>query len=233
MFESKYITNYPHEVIAVDEVGRGPLSGPVVIGAVRLRATDAAAFTGVLRTLRARGIRDSKVLNANDRGGLLKKLGVSDLPFRRPGVIEVRGLLVDYVTWDMDHEKIDEMNILAASLEGMKLAAQAISDPKTSSTTIFIDGNHRLRWGNSTPSSWCEIPVIKGDTKSVLIGLASIIAKEKRDRYMREMHDLYPHYGFAAHFGYPTKEHRRAIQEFGPSPIHRKTFKGVREFLRS
>ncbi len=232
MFETKHISMYPNEVIVADEVGRGPLSGPVVIGALRVCVSDAKALAGLLRTLRARGVRDSKALSGEERLQLLDKLGVTDLPFRRPGTIEVRGLRLDYVTWDMDHQRIDEMNILAASLEGMKLAAQAISDPKALATTLFIDGPHALRWDTPAPTSWTEVPVVKGDAKSALIGLASIIAKEKRDRYMREMHELYPHYGFAAHFGYPTKEHRRAIQEFGPSPIHRTTFKGVREFLR-
>jgi ribonuclease HII len=231
MFEAKFISAYPQEIIATDEVGRGPLSGPVVIGAVRLRVSDPATLTGLLRTLRARGIRDSKALTEGDRARVLGNLGVTDRSFRDPGRLELRGVELRYLTWEMCHETIDEMNILAASLAGMKAAALALSDPKDSPTTVFIDGHQRLRWETTAPS-WTEIPVIKGDSKSALIGLASVIAKEKRDRYMREMHDRYPHYGFATHFGYPTRAHRRAIEEFGPSPIHRKTFKGVREFVR-
>ena len=103
---------------------------------------------------------------------------------------------------------------------------------KKNQTTVLIDGHMKLRWGTKT-SPWNEIPIIKGDSKSLLIGLASLIAKEKRDIFMRSMHELYPQYGFNSHFGYPTKSHREAIQKHGPCPIHRKTFKGVKEFLRS
>jgi ribonuclease HII len=114
----------------------------------------------------------------------------------------------------------------------MKEAAEFLSISKKKQTTVLIDGHMKLRWGIKI-SPWNEIPIIKGDSKSLLIGLASIIAKEKRDAYMRTMHELYPQYGFNKHYGYPTKKHREAIKDHGPCLIHRKTFKGVKEFVRS
>lgn len=230
MLELKLIPGFPQEIIATDEVGRGPLCGPVVIGAVKISIENAEALKTLLRSLRAKGIKDSKKLTETDRQKLLLKLGIKDLGFRQKGIIELKGIELSYITWDMDHEKIDELNILAASLQGMKEAALALSEGKKENTTVLIDGHQKLRWETKV-SPWNEVPVIKGDAKSALIGLASIIAKEKRDAFMKEMHELYPQYGFNSHFGYPTKEHRLAIQEYGPCAIHRKTFKGVKEYV--
>lgn len=232
MLELKLIPQFPQEIIATDEVGRGPLGGPVVVGAVRLMVHEPEALKTVLKFLRLRKIKDSKKISSEERSKILLKLGVLDLPFRQEGRLDLKGIEVSYVTWDMDHEVIDQENILAASLRGMKESAQHLSVGKKVDTTVLIDGHMKLRWENKV-SPWNEIPLVKGDSKSLLIGLASIIAKEKRDAYMREMHELYPQYGFNSHFGYPTKSHRQAIAEFGPCFIHRKTFKGVKEFVRT
>ncbi len=231
MLELKLINEFPQEIIATDEVGRGPLSGPVVVGAVRVQIENAEALKGLLRFLRPKGIKDSKKLTSVDRLKILKKLGMSDQGFRKKGMVELKGVELSYVTWEMDHEVIDQENILAASLRGMKEASSFLNESKKVPTTVLIDGKIKLRWGEEK-SPWKEIPIIKGDSKSLLIGLASIIAKEKRDEYMTQMHELYPQYGFNAHFGYPTASHRKAIQTHGPCLIHRKTFKGVKEFLQ-
>ena len=230
MLELKLIQDFPQEIIATDEVGRGPLGGPVVIGSVRVMVENKEALTRLLKFLRLRKVKDSKKLLREDRLKILKKLGVIDLPFRQKGALNLKGVEVSYITWDMDHEVIDRENILAASLRGMKESCQELSEGKKIDTTVLIDGHMKLRWGKKV-SPWNEIPIIKGDSKSVLIGLASIIAKEKRDAFMREMHELYPQYGFNSHYGYPTRQHKTAIKEFGPCAIHRKTFKGVKEFL--
>jgi ribonuclease HII len=232
MLEVKYITQFPVQIIATDEVGRGPLSGPVVVAAIRVLVEDVQSLKVLLKFLRLKGIKDSKKLSRQERKKLLTKLHLVDLGFRQIKAVDLKGIKLSYVTWEMDHAKIDELNILAASLEGMKEAALALSKTKKFPTAVFIDGHQKLRWGMMT-SPWNEIPVIKGDSKSVLIGLASIIAKEKRDSFMKEMHDLYPQYGFNSHFGYPTKKHREAIELHGPCAIHRKTFKGVKEFIRA
>lgn len=232
MLELKLIPDFPQTIIATDEVGRGPLGGPVVIGAIHFSIPDAETLKSFGKFLRSKGIKDSKKLTPHDRLKVLEKIGVTELDFRKKGTLNLKGIEVNFVTWEMDHEIIDQENILGASLLGMKEAAQFLSEKKKVSTTVLIDGHMKLRWGTKT-SPWNEVPIIKGDSKSVLIGLASIIAKEKRDAYMREMHELYPQYGFNSHFGYPTKKHRTAIKEFGPCPIHRKTFKGVKEFVRT
>lgn len=232
MLELKLLTHFPHEIMATDEVGRGSLGGPAVIGAVCLKVESSEQLKALLKFLRLRKIQDSKKLSSLERKKILAKLGIVDLPFRQEDRIKIKGIELSYITWDMDHSVIDQENILAASLRGMKEASLHLSDKKNISTTVLIDGHMKLRWENQS-SPWHEVPIVKGDSKSLLIALASIIAKEKRDAYMRQMHELYPQYGFANHFGYPTKEHRLAIEKYGPCLIHRKSFKGVKEFVRS
>ena len=232
MLELKLIPEFPQEIIATDEVGRGPLGGPVVVGAVRLLVEDQQALKTLLKALKPRGVTDSKKLSPDRRREILNKLGIDEIEFRKMRTLTIKGVEVSLITWDIDHQVIDQENILAASLRGMREASEFLSDPKNYPTTVFIDGHQKLRWGKKT-SPWNEIPLIKGDSRSLLIGLASILAKEKRDSHMRQMHELYPQYGFNSHFGYPTKEHRAAIEVYGPCPIHRKTFKGVKEFVRA
>lgn len=231
MFESKLITQFPAEIIATDEVGRGPLGGPVVVGAVRIVIHTSEQLKLLVRTLRASGIKDSKVLTEADRQKIFSKLGIVDAGFREKESFLLKSISVEYVTWEMDHEVIDQENILAASLRGMKEASQFLAQ-SSHPTTVLIDGKMKLRWGKDS-SPWNEIPIIKGDSKSVLIGLASIIAKSKRDGFMLKMHEVYPQYGFNSHFGYPTAQHREAIKTHGPCTIHRKTFKGVKEYVSS
>lgn len=232
MIELKLISNFPQEIIATDEVGRGPLSGPVVSGAIRVEIQTQEDLKKILKSLKKAGIQDSKKLTPSKRQEVLKHLGIEELPFRKVGEIKIHDLKIKYVTWEMDHKVIDEENILSASLRAMKEASLALSEKKNHLTTVLIDGHKKFRWGiNESP--WNEVPIIKGDLKSLLIGLSSIIAKEKRDAFMNKMHELYPQYGFNTHAGYPTKEHRKAIESHGPSPIHRQTFKGVREFIRN
>jgi ribonuclease HII len=121
-------------------------------------------------------------------------------------------------------EEIDELNILGASLTAMERAVAALPEEPA---MILVDGLHRLRL--AIPSR----AIVKGDARVALIGAASIIAKVTRDRMMREYDREYPAYGFARHFGYPTAEHRRLLKEFGPCPIHRKSFHGVREYYQT
>jgi len=231
MIELKLIKNFPQEIIAVDEVGRSPLSGPVVIGALRVFIHDYDSLITLLRSLRRNGVKDSKELPGQDRLKLLEKFKISLLPFREKGTFFWKGVELSYVTWEMGHEIIDSENIFQASMRGMKEAALSLAGQDKSQTTVLIDGHVKLRW-QEEPSPWNEISIIKGDVKSSLIGLAAIIAKERRDSHMREMHALYPQYGFETNVGYPTKEHREAIELHGPCPIHRKTFNKVKEFVR-
>lgn len=229
MIELKSLLNYPQHIIALDEVGRSPLSGPVVIGAVKFTVTDPSDLKSLIRFLKRKGIKDSKLLTSEKRLEVLAALGIPKLPFRQKGNVTIRKFNLQFVTWEMDHEVIDAENILAASLRGMKEAALLLSGEETSQTTLLIDGPFKLRW--ETESPFKEVPIVKGDVKSPLIALASIMAKERRDELMREMHKLYPAYSFDTNVGYPTREHRRAIAELGPCAIHRKSFNKVKEFL--
>lgn len=232
MLELKLIPNFPQEIIATDEVGRGPLGGPVVVAAVRIYIETSDDFKKLLKFLKPKGVNDSKKLTSEQRLKVLNSLGINELTFRDKKLIDLKGIKLSYVLWEMDHEIIDQENILAASLRGMREACEFLSEAKKNQTTVLIDGHMKLRWGTKV-SPWNEVPLVKGDSRSLLIGLASIIAKEKRDSFMKDMHEIYPQYGFNSHFGYPTKAHRMAIQTHGPCAIHRKSFKGVKEFVRS
>lgn len=119
---------------------------------------------------------------------------------------------------------IERINILQASLLAMKYAVEnmTISRPDF----ILVDGKFAI------PTPIEQESLIKGESKSGSIAAASIVAKVERDRIMEELHKQYPLYNFASHKGYPTREHRQAIVRHGPCKIHRKTFKGVREFVK-
>lgn len=116
---------------------------------------------------------------------------------------------------------IERINILQASLAAMKQAVQKCGLPVD---LLLVDGNQRL---NHPADQWT---LIGGDGKSLSIAAASVLAKVTRDRIMHEYHREYPEYEFDRHKGYGTKLHREKIRQFGPCPIHRKTFKGVKEF---
>ncbi len=117
---------------------------------------------------------------------------------------------------------IEKINILQAALLAMK---QAIEQCELAPDLLLVDGNKRV---DHPARQWT---IVKGDGKSLSIAAASVLAKVTRDRIMREYHQSYPEYEFDRHKGYPTKRHREKIRQFGPCPIHRKTFKGVKEFL--
>jgi ribonuclease HII len=121
----------------------------------------------------------------------------------------------------IDPAQIDRMNILQSSLFSMKMAVENLSPPPD---YLLIDGQFQIA------SDTDQEPIIKGDSLSISIAAASIIAKETRDRLM-ERYDLdYPQYGFAQHKGYPTSAHKEAIIKYGCCPIHRRSFKGAKEF---
>lgn len=101
MIELKLIKNFPQEIIAVDEVGRSPLSGPVVIGALRVLVHDYDSLITLLRSLRRNGVKDSKLLQATGRQEILQKLKIPDLPYREKGSFTWKGLELSFVTWDM------------------------------------------------------------------------------------------------------------------------------------
>jgi ribonuclease HII len=193
-------------IAGVDEAGRGPLAGPVVAAAVSLKA-DFLASPEKLEKLKL--VNDSKKLTAKKREELFEIIKVECFEF---GV----GIC--------DHVTIDRINILEATFLAMKIA---VGQLKNKPDHLLIDGKFVI-----PNSSFQQEAVIDGDALVFSIAAASIIAKVTRDRIMDEMDKKYPAYGFAKHAGYGTKFHTDAIKQFGPCPIHRKTFKPVSSYFQ-
>ena len=179
----------------VDEVGRGPLAGPVVAAAVIL--SEASHFPG---------LTDSKLLT----------------PARREFFDqELRQQALAFALQEIGVAEIEELGIGKASLKAMALAVQKLPlDPEF----VLIDGPWRL------PIATAQQPVVKGDQRCLSIAAASVLAKVYRDQLMQSYHQLYPQYNFASHKGYGTREHLESIRRWGPCPLHRRTFRGVREW---
>lgn len=146
------------------------------------------------------GINDSKKLSEKKREELFDK------------IIENA---IAYSVYSVDEKVIDEVNILNATHMAMNGAVDSLSQK---ADYVLIDGNSIKNM--ETPHE----TVVKGDAKSISIAAASILAKVSRDRYITEIAEKYPEYGFEKHKGYGTKVHNEAILKYGPSPIHRKTF---------
>jgi ribonuclease HII len=144
-------------------------------------------------------------------------------PARRDGLYQtIYGRALTVGIGIVDAAEIDRINILQASLRAMAIAVTNLGPPPD---YLLIDGTFPI------PLGLPQNPIPKGDALSISIGAASIIAKVTRDRLMDVYHLHYPQFGFARHKGYPTQAHREAIRTFGCSPIHRRTFRGVREHL--
>ena len=188
-YEKKYASfSY---ICGIDEVGRGPLAGPVVAGAVILPKDCDILY-----------LNDSKQLSEKKREELYALIMEKAL---------ATGLGV------VSPERIDEINILQATYEAMR---QAIGKLKRQPQLLLNDAV-------TIPGvSIKQVPIIKGDAKSISIAAASIIAKVTRDRMMVEYDRTYPQYGFASNKGYGAKAHIEAIKKFGPTPIHRRSFIG-------
>ncbi len=178
-------------ICGIDEAGRGPLAGPVTAAAVILPPNT-----------RRNGIADSKTLTPGKREELAE---------------EIRCKAVAWAVASVDHETIDRINILQASLLAMRKAYEKLS---TRCEILLLDGNHLI------PDIAIEQKaIVRGDSLAVTIGAASILAKVERDRIMDQYHVQFPQYNFASNKGYPTREHRCAIHLYGPCEIHRRSFR--------
>jgi len=185
-------------VAGCDEVGRGPLAGPVIAASVILPpSSDFSSFL------------DSKVLSHKKRQILFDTL-------HETGAKIGIGIVSE--------KDIDTLNILQASLLAMKISCENLGGDLPE--YLLVDGKFEV------PVSILQKTLIKGESKSASIAAASIIAKVTRDKFMVKMHEKFPHYNFAQNKGYPTREHREAVKKYGPSPIHRFTFKGVKEYAQ-
>ncbi len=191
-----------NEIGAIDEAGRGPLAGPVVAACVLLKGDSVPHISNDLSL-----INDSKKLTAKRREKLFNIIR-SEFEF---------GIGI------CDHNTIDRINILQAAFLAMKKAIGAV---KQKPDFIILDGKFPI------PNiSIRQKAIISGDSLVFSIAAASILAKVARDRIMMEMHDTYPNYGFDKHKGYGTKLHMEQLRKFGPSPIHRRSFKPVKILL--
>ncbi len=195
-FEKLYHRRGYRRIAGVDEVGRGPLAGPVIAAAVILPED------GIGERL-----FDSKKIPPKKREHLYQTI-----------FSKAQGVGIGMI----GQEEIDRINILQATLKAMALAIQNLP---VLPDFILIDGSQ----GITLPIP--QKTVRKGDQLCNSVAAASIVAKVTRDRMMFEYHQQFPQYNFAGHKGYGTEEHRRAIEKFGVCELHRKTFRGVKEYL--
>lgn len=215
-------------IAGCDEVGRGPLAGPVVAACATLvvKKFDQKEVKALLRKWAKFGITDSKELNSNDRKDVLSKFSMLTTSIDQIHTFSYsENIHLQIIIKEIHASKIDEINILQASLLAMKEAVYECS-PMDLPGTVLIDGNKKFK----CDEDHIELEaIVKGDAKSLLIGLASIAAKEYRDQYMSELAEKFPGYGWETNAGYPTKRHLEAIGALGVTEVHRLTFRGVKE----
>jgi ribonuclease HII len=192
------LASAPLRIAGVDEAGRGPLAGPVVVAAVVFDPGRP----------RLNGLADSKQL----------------APARREAMYD--RILERALAWHVvfvDVDEIDRINIFHATMLGMRLALEGVLH---ATDCARIDGNALPRALPCPAEAW-----IGGDARDRAIMAASILAKVTRDRHMRALHEVYPHYGFDRHKGYTCSEHLAALRAHGPCPQHRRSFAPVRAAL--
>jgi ribonuclease HII len=204
-FEEKYWNKGVLQIAGLDEAGRGPLAGSVVAGAVIF---DKDFLLKEKENDIMSKINDSKQLKEKTREEIFEYL--------------ICAAGVQYAVGEATSDEVDDINILQATWVAMR---RAINNLKSKPDIILVDG---------LPVKGLPIEsesIVKGDSKSISIAAASIIAKVTRDRQIKELDKLYPVYGFASHKGYGTKKHIEALNKYGPCPIHRKTFKPVADAI--
>jgi ribonuclease HII len=180
-------------IAGVDEVGRGALAGPVVAAAVVFDPDRVPE-----------GLDDSKRLSPATRERLAG---------------EIREAALAWSVARVEHDEIDRINVLRATLEAMRAAVASLAPEPD---LVLVDGNTPI-----PQLTRAQRTVVGGDAASVSIAAASILAKVTRDTLMRDYDAVWCGYGFAAHVGYGTRTHWEALRRLGPSPIHRRTFRGV------
>ena len=173
-----------------DEAGRGCLAGPVFAAAVILR-----------KNFKNKTLNDSKKLSKKQRDELR---------------IVIENEAVDFAVMSLDNIKIDQINILNASILAMHLSLDQL---KANFEMVIVDGN-RFKPYKKLPHK----TIIEGDAKYLSIAAASVLAKTYRDEFMQQAHEQYPHYNWLTNKGYGTAQHRKAIMEYGQCPLHRKSF---------
>ncbi|MGV3772220.1 MAG: ribonuclease HII [Verrucomicrobiales bacterium] len=201
-FERECLKKGFARIAGADEAGRGPLAGPVVAAVVCF--PPEWIEKGLPR--RYYGLNDSKQLSLEERERFFQLI--------------TENSDIHYAISTISVEVIDSINILRASLRGMLEATLQLNPVPDH---ILVDGPHIFSVKHP------QTPLIDGDAKSFTIAAASVLAKVTRDRLMKELHELYPDYGFAVHKGYSTPQHLEALKRLGPCPIHRRSFAPIRQ----
>lgn len=193
-FEKNLYDEGTNLICGIDEAGRGPLAGPVAVGAVVMK-------------------KDSELEWVNDSKKVTEK---------RREILYDR-IIEDSLAWSVQlasQEEIDSINILNATKKGLTLCVEdIIKQLSKKPDIILVDALKEIDTFNIPYES-----IIKGDATCYSISCASILAKVTRDRLMRQYDEIYPQYGFAKNKGYGTKDHIEALKKYGPCPLHRKTF---------
>ncbi len=190
-YERQLIAAGNKRIGGIDEAGRGPLAGPVVVAGVIMPLGESDLIDGV---------NDSKKLSAKKRDKLYD---------------EILAKAIDVQVAVVDNKTIDEINILNATKQGMLQCIEGFSEVDC----VLIDAV-------KLDTSVRTLSIVHGDALSYSIAAASIVAKVTRDRMMEEFDKSYPQYGFAKHKGYGTAAHIAALKQYGPCPIHRRSFIG-------
>lgn len=214
-------------LIGTDEVGRGPIAGPVNACGVCLETSSIEGAKQCFELLTTMKVTDSKKLTTKKRELIFSTLGLKVDELEKETIytpIKEQNFSLHFFIAEKSHNYIDRHNILFASLKCMEDASLMLS--KGQRARVLIDGNKTFENHQHLEQE----TIVKGDSKSLLIGLASIIAKEYRDYLMQKWGEKFPGYGLEKHAGYPTPTHKKAVATLGPTPIHRRSFKGVKEF---
>lgn len=192
-------------IVGIDEVGRGPLAGPVAVCAFLMRDES---FLENQKDKKLPKLKDSKKLSKKQREEWFEYLKVA----------KTEGLC-DFVVSFVSPENIDKFGIAKCIQKALNQSLEKVTSQDYSSFQIFLDG------GLKAPVEYVnQQTIIRGDELHPVISLASIVAKVSRDRVMAEYGEKYPEYGFEKHSGYGTKAHYEAIKKHGQTPIHRKSF---------
>ncbi len=201
-YEYHYLENGCHQIVGLDEAGRGTWAGPVAAGAVCL-PLDQQDLAKVLE-----GVRDSKQMTPRQRSTLVDR---------------IKEVAIAWGVGSASSEEIDDYGIVPATKLAM---GRALEMTKLQPDCLFLDS---LKWPEMEIP---QISLVKGDSRSLSIAAASVIAKVWRDDYMRELDQRYPQYQFARHKGYGTAIHHAALKQYGPCAIHRMTFAPLRNLTQ-
>lgn len=204
--ENKWYQKGIELIAGIDEAGRGPLAGPVVVACCIMPKHSLIE-----------GVNDSKKIAENKREKLYE---------------QITSEAISYGVGIVGQSEIDQINILQATKKGLTIAIQEVEKQLQEKKNIFQKKPDLILVDALTKIDTDGIPyqsIIHGDAISYSIACSSIIAKVTRDRMMRKFDEVYPQYGFSKHKGYGTAAHIAAIKEYGPCPLHRKTF--IKNFI--